>query len=250
MTDLPFRIAAELRYRAWMASLRVVARALLRAGYRVKVEGRERVPREGGVLVVANHVAFHDWLFVGAALQRPARFVMHQHHFQYPALRAFFEASRVIPIAPRKQDAARLDEALRAIDDALAHGELVVVFPEGRMTDDGHLSELRPGVERIVAARLAAGQRVPVIPIGIQGLFGSFFSRAHGEPMSHRPERFRAPVRLTFGAPIAPESVSIEALRDALSTLVGEPHSTMCDAVADAKPASDAKRPVEAPDPP
>jgi 1-acyl-sn-glycerol-3-phosphate acyltransferase len=168
----------DLRYSLWMGSLRVVGRGLLHAGYRLRIDGVENVPRTGGVLVVSNHVSFHDWLFVGAALRRPARFVMHQHHFGVPLLRAFFEASRVIPIAPRKEDPARLEQALDAIDQALANGELVVIFPEGTMTPNGALSPFRPGLERIVARR-----PVPVVPIAMRGLFGSFFSRARGEPM-------------------------------------------------------------------
>ena len=121
----------DLRYRLWMRSLRLLGRGLLSAAYQLHIEGVEHVPRSGGTLVVSNHVSFHDWLFVGAALNRPPRFVMHQHHFQYPALRAFFGASRVIPIAPKKQDPARLEAAFAAIDQALANGELVVIFPDG-----------------------------------------------------------------------------------------------------------------------
>lgn len=208
---------AELRYRAWMAMLRWLIRALLHTGYRLRVEGAAHVPREGGVLVVSNHTAFHDWMFVGAALARPPRFVMHQHHFQYPALRAFFGASRVIPIAPRKEDPSRLDEAMTAIDDALANGELVVIFPEGTMTPDGDLSPIRPGFERIVARR-----PVPVVPVAVSGLFGSWMSRAHGAPMSGWPRRFRAPVHVRFGAPLPSEHVDVATLTARLSSLGGQ----------------------------
>jgi 1-acyl-sn-glycerol-3-phosphate acyltransferase len=63
----------DLGYRIWMTTLRWLARALLHLGYRLRVEGTEHVPREAGVLVVSNHTAFHDWLFLGAALHRPPR---------------------------------------------------------------------------------------------------------------------------------------------------------------------------------
>ncbi|MBX3269589.1 MAG: 1-acyl-sn-glycerol-3-phosphate acyltransferase [Sandaracinaceae bacterium] len=205
---------SDLPYRLWMATLRALLRVLLHGGYRLSIEGAARVPREGGVLVVANHVAFHDWMFVGAALGRPPRFVMHQHHFQYRLLRMFFEACRVIPIAPRKEDPSRLDAALDAIERALAAGELVVIFPEGNMSPDGRLHALRPGLERIVARC-----PVPVVPIGIAGLFGSWLSRAHGAPMSGRPRRLRARVRVRFGEPIAPARVSLASVRAALLEL-------------------------------
>jgi 1-acyl-sn-glycerol-3-phosphate acyltransferase len=178
----------DLGYRLWMTTLRWLGRVLLHLGYRLRVEGTEHVPREGGVLVVSNHTAFHDWLFVGAALDRPPRFVMHQHHHQYPLLRAFFGASRVIPIAPKKEDPTRLAEAMAAIDRALGDGELVVIFPEG----------------------------------AVSGLFGSSFSRAHGAPMSRWSGRVRAPVTVRFGAPLPADHVDVPTLARELSRLGGQ----------------------------
>jgi 1-acyl-sn-glycerol-3-phosphate acyltransferase len=208
----------EIRYALWMKSLQTLGKALLHLGYRYEAHGTEHIPKEGGALIVSNHVSFHDWLFIGATLPRKPRFVMHQHHHQYPLLRAFFDASRVIPIAPKKQDPARLEAAMEAIDQALANGEVVVIFPEGNMTPDGHLQAFRPGLERIVQKR-----PVPVIPIGISGLFGSFFSKAHGEPMSGKPQRFRAPVRVEIGAPIAPHVATAELVKERIATMIGEP---------------------------
>jgi len=148
---------------------------------------------------------------------------MHQHHWQFPLLRAFFEASRVIPIAPRREDPDALDRALRSIDEALANGELVVLYPEGTMTPNGQLSPFRPGLDRVIAKR-----RVPVVPVGISGLFGSFFSRARGAPMSGLPRRFRAPVTVRVGAPLAPTDGShasvcslTDASRAAIARLAG-----------------------------
>lgn len=202
-------------HRAWMRGLHALASVLLRTAYRLRVEGESNLPREGGVLVVANHTAFHDFLFVGVALSRPVRFVMHEHHFRYAPLRAFFEASRVIPIAPAKQSPLRLAAAMDAIDDALARGEVVVIFPEGRMSDDGRMNELRPGLERIVARR-----PVPVVPVAVSGLFGSWMSRAHGEPMSGRPRRFRARVTVRIGRPLPASAVSVPAVRRGLEAVL------------------------------
>lgn len=206
----------DLRYALWMRGLRTLAGGLLRGGYRLRVSGRENVPKLGGTLVVSNHVSVHDWLFVGAALERPPRFVMHQAHHGDPLLRAFFDASRVIAIAPRKQDPACLDRALEAIDGALANGELVVICPEGTMTPDGSLSPFRPGLERIVRRR-----PVPVVPIAVRGLFGSFFSRARGVPMSDRPRRLRAPVEVRIGRAIPPGDVDLDVVRGRIERMLG-----------------------------
>lgn len=196
--------------------LRVVARGLLRSAYRLRVRGVEHVPREGPALVVYNHVAFHDWLVVAASLPRLPRFVMHHHHWKYPALRQFFEAFEAIPIAPRKEDPERLARAMRAIDDALGAGELVAISPEGQMTPDGEMQPFRPGVERILARR-----PVPVVPVALRGLWGSFLSRAGGEPMHELPRRFRAEVEVVVGAPVPPERATAPQLRQRVATLRG-----------------------------
>lgn len=197
-------------YRIWMASLRALGSGLLHAAYDLSIEGREHTP-SGSALVIANHSAFHDWLFVGVAMPRRVRFVMHQHHFRYPLLRAFFTASRVIPIALGKEDVGALARAMDAIDAALAAGELVVIFPEGTMTPDGALSPFRPGIERIVARR-----RVPLVPVGVEGLWGSWFSRAAGEPMTGWPRWARRRVVVRIGEPISPDvdAGSRRSLRD------------------------------------
>jgi 1-acyl-sn-glycerol-3-phosphate acyltransferase len=176
------------------------------------------VPRDGAAILVCNHVSFIDWLFLGAALPRVPRFVMHHHHWKVPALRWFFDLFEVIPIAPRKEDPARLEAAMEKIDRALADGELVAIWPEGTMTPDGELSVFRPGVERIVARR-----PVPVVPLALRGLWGSFFSRAGGEPMKKIPRRrgFHR-VELVAGAPIPPEQASTEEIRTRIAELRGD----------------------------
>jgi 1-acyl-sn-glycerol-3-phosphate acyltransferase len=203
---------------ACLPALRVVAKGMLGSAYRLHVRGISNVPSEGPALVVYNHVAFHDWLFVASAMPRLPRFVMHQAHWKVPALRWFFDLYRVIPIATRKEDPARLDRAMELIDEALAAGELVAMTPEGTMTPDGELSEFRPGVERILARR-----PVPVVPIAIRGLWGSFFSRKNGEPMKKLPRRVRAPVELVAAPPIDPSEVSISTLRARIGMLRGAP---------------------------
>jgi hypothetical protein len=214
----------DLPHRIWMRGLRALGAAMLHSAYDLEIEGRENVPA-GGALVIANHSAFHDWLFVGVAMPRRVRFVMHQHHFRYPLLRAFFTASRVIPIAPSKEDGAALARAMDAIDAALGNGELVMIFPEGTMTSNGELSPFRPGLERIVAKR-----PVPIVPVGVTGLWGSWFSRAAGAPMHGAPHWTRRQVRIRIGAPLTPaiepgsrrslHEVSIRA-RAAIEALTG-----------------------------
>lgn len=195
--------------------LRATVRPTLRAKYRFRARQLEHVP-VGPALLVSNHVSFIDWLLVAAALPRVPRFVMHQHHFLNPALRWFFELYDVIPIAPRKEDPARLAAAMDAIDDALARGEQVAIWPEGQMTPDGELSALRPGVERIVARR-----PVPVVPMAVRGMWGSSFSREGGEPLTKLPRLVRRNVELVAGPPIPPGEVCLEVVRARIAELRG-----------------------------
>ena len=123
----------------------------------------------------------------------------------------------MIPIAPRKEAPERLDAALAAIRDALEAGELVMLFPEGDMTHDGELGEVRPGVERIVAEH-----SVPVVPLALRGLWGSFFSRAGGPPMRKLPRRLRATVEIVAGPPLRPEQVTTEEIATSLTALRGD----------------------------
>lgn len=211
------RPASPRLRRVLLAGLRAFVPPILRMVYGFRATGLDRVPREGPAVLACNHVSFIDWLFVGAALPRVPRFVMHHHHFRFAALRWFFELFEVIPIAPKKEDPARLQRAMDAIDEALARGDLVALWPEGTMTPDGELSDFRPGVERIVARRA-----VPVIPLALRGLWGGFFTRAGGEPMTKLPRLSRRRVELAAGDPIEPRELSMDTLRRRIEELRGD----------------------------
>jgi len=220
MPDLTPLAESPLPEVAQRGAIRVVGSALMRAAYRIRVRGLENVPAAGGAVIVSNHVSFIDFLFVAVALPRLPHFVMHHAHWRIGALRWFFDLHHVIPIAPRKEDPAMMSEALDAIDRALAAGELVMIFPEGDMTRDGDLGPIRSGVERIVARR-----PVPVLPIALRGLWGSFFSHAGGTPpmKGKRPRRGRSPIEVVVGAPIAPDELDTARLVDSLRGLRGAP---------------------------
>ncbi|MEO0324532.1 MAG: 1-acyl-sn-glycerol-3-phosphate acyltransferase [Myxococcota bacterium] len=199
--------------------LRHLTRLLTCLVYRLDVEGVQHVPSKGPALLVANHLSYADAFVVACRLRRNPRFVMSHAMLDMPGLGWLFRLARVIPIAPAKENAAVKAEAFARIDAALAAGELVILFPEGRCTRDGRMDVFRPGMERVLAKRAAAGAPVPVIPIGLHGLFGSVFSFAHGAPMTTRPRRFRARVRVRFGAPLSPRVSAAEA-REAVARLV------------------------------
>jgi hypothetical protein len=162
-------------------------------------------------------VSFVDALVIAAASRRPIRFVMDHTIFKIPVLNFVFRTSHAIPIASRKEDPARLEQAYDTVARALEDGELVCIFPEGRITTTGELNPFRPGIERIV-------QRtpVPVIPMALRGLWGSFFSRKDGPAMRHPFRRFWSRIEIVVAAPVPPSEAHAEALQVRVLALRGD----------------------------
>jgi 1-acyl-sn-glycerol-3-phosphate acyltransferase len=186
--------------------------------YRIRAGGLEHVPDEGPALLACNHVSYMDALIIGGVVRRPVRFVMYYRIFDIPLLRFIFRTAKAIPIAGRSEDAVLLERAFDAIDEALAAGELVCIFPEGALTRDGTIAPFRGGVERILARR-----PVPVVPLALRGLWGSVFSRRDSALGRARlPRRFRARIELLAGTPLAPEQASAAAIGTRVRDLRGE----------------------------
>ncbi|HXH03025.1 MAG TPA: 1-acyl-sn-glycerol-3-phosphate acyltransferase, partial [Candidatus Competibacteraceae bacterium] len=197
-----------MRFLAWM---------LIHLGYRIKKEGLERIPEEGPCVLVCNHVSFMDALIIAGCVRRPTRFVMDHRIFATPLLRFIFRSVGAVPIAPAKENPQLLEQAYERISQYLRAGEVVCIFPEGRITDSGEIGPFRSGIERILAR-----DPVPVVPMALQGLWGSFFSRKGGPAMRRFPRRFWSRIGLRVGEPLPAEAVSAERLREKVLELRGE----------------------------
>jgi hypothetical protein len=198
--------------------MRFVVWLLVHTVYRLDAKGLERIPDEGAAVIVCNHVSFVDALVITAACRRPIRFVMDHRIFRIPILSFVFRTNRCIPIASAKEDPALLARAYEDIAAALAAGELVGLFPEGRITDTGELYPFRSGITRIVGRT-----PVPVVPLALRGLWGSFFSRKDGPAMS-RPLRrgLFSHIELVVGEAVPPEAATPAALQAIVAGLRGE----------------------------
>jgi len=195
-----------MRFMLWM---------LIHSVYRLRKTGLERIPEEGPAIVACNHVSLVDALVISAACRRPIRWVMDYRIFRIPVLSFFFRTVRAIAIAPAKEDQKMLEHAYEAIARELEAGELVGLFPEGRLTSDGEMSEFRGGIMRILART-----PVPVIPIGLSGLWQSLFAR-NRDKLRHAAKLFPR-IRLSVGEMISPGSVTPEGLRAAVLGLRGD----------------------------
>ena len=198
--------------------LRFVAWLMVKAVYRLRSEGLDHIPAEGPALIVANHVSFADAVILMGASPRPIRFLMDHRIFKTPLLGFVFRHCGAIPIAPAKEDPARMEAALAEAAQALAQGDLVGIFPEGSITQDGELQAFRPGISRILSSA-----PVPVVPMALSGLWGSYFSRVDGVAMKtpFRRGAFSA-INLRVGAPIPAEQAKPEYLREVVLGLRGE----------------------------
>jgi 1-acyl-sn-glycerol-3-phosphate acyltransferase len=202
-----FKIVPEfsMRFMIWLLS---------HSMYRVEHKGLEAIPDEGAAVLVCNHVSFVDALLIGGAVRRPVRFVMYYKIYNLPVLNFIFRTAGTVPIAGRSEDLLIYDAAFKKIAEYLHNGEVVCIFPEGKLTTDGELNEFKNGIERIVEAN-----PVPVIPMALQGLWGSFFSR---DPHKGLFKRLWSRITLVAGTSLAPELVKRELLQAQVAELRGE----------------------------
>lgn len=198
--------------------MRFIAWMMIRVLYRIRVSGLENIPEEGPAIVICNHVSFVDALIVGGSVRRPLRFVMDHRIFKIPGMNFLFRTARAIPIAPAKEDPEMLERAYAEIDQALKDGEIIGLFPEGRLTPDGSIQPFKAGIEKILAAN-----PVPVIPLAVRGLWGSMWSRIDSQLRRARlPRRFRAEIELLAAAPIPPEQATAAALEEKVRAMRGD----------------------------
>jgi 1-acyl-sn-glycerol-3-phosphate acyltransferase len=195
--------------------MRFLVWILIHSVYRLRKAGLERIPQEGPAILVCNHVSYVDALVISAACRRPIRWVMDHHIFKVPLLSFFFRTARAIPIAPAREDPELLERAYERIAGELSAGELVGLFPEGRLTSDGEMNEFRGGVMRILAKA-----PVPVVPMALSGLWQSLFAR-NRDKLRHAMRLFPK-IRLAVGEPLAPQQVSPQGLQASVLTLRGE----------------------------
>lgn len=194
--------------------LRFVCVIMTKMIYRTKVIGHKHIPEDGPAVLICNHVSFVDWLIIAAGIKRPVRFVMHYSFAKIPVVSFFLRGAKVIPIAGTKEDPQIMEDAFAKIKQTLDEGEIICIFPEGKITHDGKLSPFRPGIERILAN---TSPDVPVVPMTLEGLWGSFFSRKFGKAatrFSVIPKTFMSKVTLEVYSPMKGKDVNAKLLED------------------------------------
>ncbi|AVR97937.1 MFS transporter [Pseudoduganella armeniaca] len=197
--------------------MRFLAWLLIHTVHKVKVIEKGRIPEQGAAVLVCNHVSYVDAIVIMAASPRPIRFVMDHRIFKTPLLAWIFRTAKAIPIAPAKEDPWLLEKAYVDIAQALHEGELVCIFPEGRLTTTGEINEFKGGIARIVER-----SHVPVIPMALRGLWGHLLSRSNDNLLERAFRKgLRSRLALAVGTPVAPAQVTPELLQREVAALRG-----------------------------
>jgi len=197
--------------------LRFIAFVLSHTIYRLRLKGEQHIPTEGPVLLVCNHVSFIDAVLLMAVSPRPVRFIMDHRIFRIPVLGWLFKLVKAIPVASQKEDPLAYAKAFEAASQVLREGDVLAIFPEGGITRDGTLQPFKAGLMKILET-----DPVPVVPMALKNLWGSFFSRAEGGTAMVKPFRrgLFSRVEVVVGEPVPPQQVSPEGLRQRVATLL------------------------------
>jgi len=177
---------ASIRFFVWLASKSI---------YRIRIHGLEQLPAEGGALLVCNHVSWLDGFLLLLTSSRPVRTIAWTGPLQGRVVQSLANLFGTIPIDPLRPKS--IIGALKTAREAVLRGELVLIFPEGSITRTGQLLGFRPGLLRIVK-----DTDIPVIPVYLDGLWGSIFSFSEGKFFWKRPRRWPYPVDIHFGSPL------------------------------------------------
>ena len=204
--------------------LRFVAWGLSRCVYRYRVRGEGHIPSDGAALLVCNHVSFVDAVLLMAASPRPMVFLMDHRIFRQPLLGWLFRLAKAIPIAPQKEDPAAYEAAFERAAAVLRAGDLLAIFPEGGITRDGQLQPFKGGVAKLLQQAQVDGLTVPVVPMALSGLWGSYFSRIEQGGAMVRPFRrgVWSRVGLQVGPPLPGSQCTPAQLQEKVAALLAQ----------------------------
>lgn len=183
--------------------------------YRLRVLGRDNFPEKSGALLVCNHMSFVDVALLIASTDRPIRFLMFKGIYDNRVIHPFAKMMKAIPISS-EQRPREMIRSLRTATDALRNDEIVCIFAEGQITRTGQMLPFRRGLERIMK-----GVDVPIIPVNLDGVWGSIFSFERGRFLWKIPRRIPYPVTVSFGTPMLPTSTAV-SVRAAVQDLQAE----------------------------
>ncbi len=215
LATLNFLVACYLFFQVPIFVVRFLVWVITHTVYRVKHKNLHHLPSQGGALIVCNHVSYMDALLLSAVCPRLIRFVMEEDYANLPPLKRFLHRAGVIPISATRKGSIR--QAFNEVEKALSEGHLVCIFPEGRLTHDGEMNEFMRGMDIILRR-----SPVPVIPMALKGMWGSYFSRYKGRAFKGLPTRFWAKLEIEAGDPVQPDQATTQLMWQKVAELRGD----------------------------
>ena len=215
LSILNFVVAAYIFLQIPVFAVRFVVWMLTHTIYRVKHKNLHHLPEQGGALIVCNHVSYMDALLLSAVCPRLIRFVMEEDYANWTPIRRFLRRTGVIPISAGNRSSIR--RAFNDVEQALNQGHIVCIFPEGKLTTDGEIHEFMRGIDIILRR-----SPVPVIPMALKGLWGSYFSRAKGRACKGIPSRFWSKLEIEAGEPVMATEATAKVMYDQVRALRGD----------------------------
>lgn len=206
-------------YAGWLLpelTARFIVVVLTHTVYKIRIEGEENIPEHGPALLVSNHVSFVDALLITACSSRFVRFIMHSDYYFHPLIHPIVRLGGMIPVSSPGSPKS-LAETIRKTHEALRNGDVVCIFPEGKITRNGLMDEFRSGFQKMIPPDLD----VPIIPVRLGMLWGSIFSYYYGKIRLRMPVELPHPASVTIGKPV-PKDIDPFALRQVISLLASE----------------------------
>lgn len=193
---------------------RFLAKRLVFATYSITASGFENIPKTGAALLISNHISYVDGLIINALSHRRVRFVIDNAIYNIPIIHYFMQLNQAIPISTKKE---QINAAMAEISQGLANGDVICIFPEGRLTYTGFMSHFRPGVEWIIQKN-----PTPIYPIFLDGLWGSLFSRKYQKTFWwFFPRSIRRKIVAICGEAIPPDDITVDQLHIVMLQLRG-----------------------------
>ncbi len=181
---------------------------ILKTRYRLHIRGLENLPQSGGVLLLGNHISWIDWLVVQVASPRAVKFVMAQSIYNTWFIKWFLNWFDVIPISEKAGK-----DFIEKVKERLDNGEVVALFPEGRISYNGQLNEFKKGYELALK-----DTEHPIVPFYLHGLWGSTFSRADKQFKKMTHNASKRDVIVVFGEPL-PSTTPAEVVKQKVTAL-------------------------------
>lgn len=213
----PSRFWQQLRTRMNAIDLRPLyagaLRILVKMLYRIHYHNMDVIPKQGGAILICNHVSYMDGIVINTAVKRPVRYIIDEDIYHLPGVHYFMQLNNAVPIAPRRDS---VEKALDIVAEGLKNGDLFCIFPEGQITFTGNLSRFRFGIEWMLKRA-----PVPVIPMALNGLWGSVLSRKdRGKIYRFIPRTFRREINLLCGAPMEGDKITVSHMQHAIMDLM------------------------------